>query len=104
MRASTRRFPPPREPAQAARCRSSDPSACPASSSARRSRRSAGSEARHAGPPQAGPGTRTKWSAADTIAEWADYARRYTKRSNQVQRSFEDTSLKQRGLELVMAA
>ena len=46
----------------------------------------------------------TKWCAVNAIAEWADYGRRYTKRTNQVQRSFEDTALKQRGLELVMAA
>ena len=46
----------------------------------------------------------TKWCAANAIAEWADYGRRYTKRTNQVQRSFEDTQLKQRGLELVAMA
>jgi hypothetical protein len=45
----------------------------------------------------------TKWCAANAIAEYADFGRRYTKRSNQVQRSFEDTQLKQRGLELVLA-
>jgi phage/plasmid-like protein (TIGR03299 family) len=45
----------------------------------------------------------TKWCAANAICEWADYGRRYTKRTNQVQRSFEDTQLKQRGLELVIA-
>ncbi|MGZ4182006.1 MAG: hypothetical protein ACXVUL_15150 [Solirubrobacteraceae bacterium] len=33
-----------------------------------------------------------------------DYGRRYTSRTNQVQRSFEDTALKQRALELVAAA
>jgi hypothetical protein len=38
------------------------------------------------------------------IAEHAEFGRRYTKRSNQVQRSFEDTQLKQRGLELLLAA
>jgi phage/plasmid-like protein (TIGR03299 family) len=46
----------------------------------------------------------TNWCAVNAIAEWADHGRRYTKRTNQVQRSFEDTALKQRGLELVMAA
>jgi elongation factor P hydroxylase len=46
----------------------------------------------------------SKWWAANAIAEYADFGRRYTKRSNQVQRSFEDTELKQRGLELVLAA
>jgi hypothetical protein len=45
----------------------------------------------------------TKWCAANAIAEWAHYGRRYTKRTNQVQRSREDTALKQRGLELVAA-
>jgi hypothetical protein len=37
------------------------------------------------------------------VANNLDYGRRYTTRSNQVQRSFEDTTLKQRALELVMA-
>jgi phage/plasmid-like protein (TIGR03299 family) len=46
----------------------------------------------------------SKWCAANAIAEYADFGRRYTKRSNQVQRSFEDTQLKQRGLEPVLAA
>jgi phage/plasmid-like protein (TIGR03299 family) len=46
----------------------------------------------------------TKWCAVNAIAEWADYGRRYTSRTSQVQRSFEDTGLKQRGLELVVAA
>lgn len=46
----------------------------------------------------------TKWAAANAIAEHADFGRRYTRRTNQVQRSFEDTELKQRGLELVLAA
>jgi hypothetical protein len=35
------------------------------------------------------------------IAEHVDYGRRYTTRTNQMQRSFEGTSLKQRALELV---
>ena len=42
--------------------------------------------------------------AFNAIAEHLDYGRRYTTRTNQVQRSFEDTSLKQRALELVSAA
>jgi hypothetical protein len=49
-----------------------------------------------------GPGT--KWVAFNAIAEHLDYGRRYTTRTNQVQRSFEDAALKQRALELVMAA
>lgn len=43
----------------------------------------------------------TKWVAFNAIAEHLDYGRRYTPRSNQMQRSFEDPSLKQRALELV---
>jgi len=46
----------------------------------------------------------TKWVAFNAIAEHLDYGRRYTSRTNQVQRSFEDTSLKQRALDLVLAA
>jgi phage/plasmid-like protein (TIGR03299 family) len=46
----------------------------------------------------------SKWVAFNAIAEHLDYGRRYTTRSNQVQRSFEDTTLKQRALELVMTA
>lgn len=46
----------------------------------------------------------TKWAAANAIAEYADFGRRYTKRTDQVQRSFEDGELKQRGYELVKAA
>ena len=46
----------------------------------------------------------TKWVAFNEIAEHLDYGRRYTTRTNQVQRSFEDTGLKQRALELVLAA
>ena len=46
----------------------------------------------------------SKWVAFNAIAEHLDYGRRYTRRSNQVQRSFEDTSLKQRALDLVSAA
>ena len=46
----------------------------------------------------------TKWIAFNAIAEHLDYGRRYTARTNQVQRSFEDTALKQRALDLVVAA
>jgi hypothetical protein len=46
----------------------------------------------------------TKWTAFNAIAEHLDYGRRYTGRTSQVQRSFEDVSVKQRALELVTAA
>ena len=46
----------------------------------------------------------SKWTAFNAIAEHLDYGRRYTTRTSQVQRSFEDTALKQRALELVTAA
>lgn len=46
----------------------------------------------------------TKWTAVNAIGEWADWDRRYTKTTDQMRRSFEDTDLKQRGLELVLAA
>jgi phage/plasmid-like protein (TIGR03299 family) len=46
----------------------------------------------------------TKWVGFNAIAEHLDYGRRYTTRTNQLQRSFEDTSLKQRALDLVRAA
>lgn len=46
----------------------------------------------------------TKWVAFNAIAEHLDYGRRYTARTNQVQRSFEDTLLKQRALELIRSA
>jgi phage/plasmid-like protein (TIGR03299 family) len=46
----------------------------------------------------------SKWVAFNAIAEHLDYGRRYTSRTNQVQRSFEDTALKQRALELVLTA
>jgi phage/plasmid-like protein (TIGR03299 family) len=46
----------------------------------------------------------TKWTAFNAIAEHLDYGRRYTTRTNQVQRSFEDIGLKQRALELVSSA
>jgi elongation factor P hydroxylase len=46
----------------------------------------------------------SKWVAFNAIGEHLDYGRWYTTRANQVRRSFEDTSLKQRALELVSAA
>lgn len=46
----------------------------------------------------------TKWTAVNAIAEYADHARRETARTNKVARSFEDTELKTRGLQLVRAA
>ena len=45
----------------------------------------------------------SQWVAFNAIAEHLDYGRRYTTRSNQVQ-TFEDTTLKQRALDLVSAA
>ena len=46
----------------------------------------------------------TKWTAYNAVAEYADFGRIYTPRTNQVQRSFEDHSLKQRALDLVLDA
>jgi phage/plasmid-like protein (TIGR03299 family) len=46
----------------------------------------------------------TKWTAFNAIAEHLDYGRRYTTRTSQIQRSFEDGALKQRALDLVVAA
>jgi hypothetical protein len=46
----------------------------------------------------------SKWVAFNAIAEHLDHGRRYTTRTNQVQGSFEDTSVKQRALELVSMA
>ena len=46
----------------------------------------------------------SKWTAFNAIAGHLDYGRRYTSRTNQVHRSFGDTALKQRALELVAAA
>jgi len=46
----------------------------------------------------------TKWCAANAIAEYADYGRKMTKRGNQVARSFDDNSMKQRGFDLVLAS
>jgi hypothetical protein len=42
--------------------------------------------------------------AFNAIAEHLDYGRRYTSGTSQMQRSFEDTLLKQRALDLVVAA
>jgi elongation factor P hydroxylase len=45
-----------------------------------------------------------EWVAFNAIAQHADFGRRYTSRTNHLQRSFEDTALKQRALDLVLAA
>jgi phage/plasmid-like protein (TIGR03299 family) len=44
--------------------------------------------------------SRLEWCAWNAIAEQVDYGRRYSSRSNQVQRSFEDNSVEQRALSL----
>jgi hypothetical protein len=46
----------------------------------------------------------TKCVAFNAIAEHLDFGRRYASRTNQVQRSFKDAALKQRALDLVLAA
>jgi phage/plasmid-like protein (TIGR03299 family) len=46
----------------------------------------------------------SKWVAYNSIAEHLDYGRRYTSRTSQVQRSFQDVALKQRALDMVIAA
>jgi len=46
----------------------------------------------------------TKWTAYNAVAEYADFGRNYTKRTNQVYRSFEDNALKQQAFELVLNA
>lgn len=46
----------------------------------------------------------TKWTAYNAVAEYSDFGRAYTIRTNQVNRSFEDNSLKQRAFDLVAAA
>ena len=48
------------------------------------------------------PGTR--WTAWNAVGEYADHFRRVTSRTDQMARSFEDTSLKDRGLALVREA
>lgn len=46
----------------------------------------------------------TKWCAANACAEHADWQRRYTKTTDQVGRSFEDSAFKQQALDLIVAA
>lgn len=46
----------------------------------------------------------TAWTAANAISEFADWHRRYTKRTDQVARSFEDEGFKAMGLALVKEA
>jgi phage/plasmid-like protein (TIGR03299 family) len=46
----------------------------------------------------------SKWVAWNAVAEHLDYGRRYTARTSQIHRSFEDVTLKQRALDLVTAA
>ena len=46
----------------------------------------------------------TKWTAYNAVAEYADFGRIYTKRTDQVHRSFEDNNLKQRAFDLVVSA
>jgi phage/plasmid-like protein (TIGR03299 family) len=46
----------------------------------------------------------TKWVAVNAIAEYSDWGRKMTSRGNQVARSFEDTTIKQQALELVLSA
>jgi hypothetical protein len=45
----------------------------------------------------------SNWAAANAIAEFSDFGRRNTKRTDLMQRCFEDAQLKQRGLELVIS-
>lgn len=45
----------------------------------------------------------TAWTLFNAVAEHADYGRRYTVRTSQVSRSFEDGGLKQEALDKVMA-
>jgi hypothetical protein len=52
----------------------------------------------------AGNSPGTKWCAWNAVAEHADWCRRYTKRTDQVQRSFEDQDIKEKALKLVVAA
>lgn len=52
----------------------------------------------------AGNAPGTKWSAWNAIAEYADWGRRTTRKTDQVQRSFEDQKLKERALHLITAA
>jgi hypothetical protein len=50
-----------------------------------------------------GNSPRSKWCAWNAVAEHLDYGRRYTGRTNQIHRSFEETSIKQRALDLILA-
>lgn len=45
----------------------------------------------------------TKWTAVNAVAEYSDWGRRVTNRTNQVSRSFDDHWIKNRGLALVEA-
>lgn len=51
-----------------------------------------------------GNAPRTKWSAYNAVGEYADWQRQYTKRTNQVSRSFEDDELKQRAFDLLVTS
>jgi phage/plasmid-like protein (TIGR03299 family) len=46
----------------------------------------------------------SKWVAWNAVAEHLDHGRRYSARTNQIHRSFDDVTLKQRALDLVVAA
>lgn len=49
-----------------------------------------------------GNAPKTKWAGWNAIAEYADWCRRYTKRTNQMSRSFEDQELKNKALEILV--
>jgi phage/plasmid-like protein (TIGR03299 family) len=44
------------------------------------------------------------WTLANAMCEWSDFGRRYTVRTDQVARSFEDRSYKQEAIDLVVDA
>jgi phage/plasmid-like protein (TIGR03299 family) len=44
------------------------------------------------------------WTLANAMCEWSDFGRRYTVRTDQVQRSFEDRGYKQEAIDRVMDA
>lgn len=46
----------------------------------------------------------TKWCAVNAVSEFYDWHRRYTAKTDQMFRSFEDQDLKQRALDLIVAA
>ena len=46
----------------------------------------------------------TAWAAYNAVAEWADWGRRVTKRTDQMQRSFEDQRIKDGALEKIRQA